>query len=118
MRTSYQKGVFAEKLACIYLILKGYRILQLRYKTKLGEIDIVARKRKMIIFVEVKQRSTEEKSVEAISAKAQKRISNAARQFISCHPEYTGFAFRFDALLFIPPFFVRHLDNAWSVSSY
>lgn len=118
MKTSYQKGMFAEKLACVYLTFKGYRILKTRYKTKFGEIDIVARKGKMIAFIEVKQRVTEKDGAEAISAQSQKRITNAAKQFISQNSKYVGFAFRFDALLFIPPIFVRHLDNAWSVSSY
>lgn len=118
MKTSYQKGVFAEKWACIYLMLKGYRILNLRYKTKLGEIDIIARKNKTIVFIEVKHRQTEKDSAEAISAQSQQRIVNAAKTFISKNTQYVDFAFRFDALLFISPLSIKHLDNAWSVSSY
>lgn len=118
MKTSYDKGIFAERLASIYLVLKGYRILQSRYKTGYGEIDLIARKGKTIIFVEVKQRQNEREGAEAITGKSQSRISNAAKQFISRNSRYADYDFRFDALLFIPPFFIRHLDNAWSVSSY
>jgi len=58
-KRGYEKmGRRAERLAALYLLLKGYRILARNYRTKSGEIDIVARKRRVVIAVEVKQRLT------------------------------------------------------------
>ena len=55
-KKTYQFGLFAEKIAILLLRLKGYQILKWRYKSYYGEIDIVAKKSRVIIFVEVKAR--------------------------------------------------------------
>lgn len=94
-------GRHAETVAALYLRLRGYRILARRYKTKAGEIDIIARKAKLIVIVEVKQRLTLEAAHESISAQSTRRIADAAEHFISRHRRYQSYGLRFDALFFI-----------------
>jgi Holliday junction resolvase-like predicted endonuclease len=55
-RLAFRFGLTAESRAAAYLIAKGYRILARRFKTPVGEIDIVARRRGVLVFVEVKAR--------------------------------------------------------------
>ena len=52
-RIAFRFGLSAESRAAAYLIAKGYRILFRRFKTPVGEIDIVARRRGVLVFVEV-----------------------------------------------------------------
>ena len=51
---AYEQGHAAESIAAFYLMLRGYRILKRRYKTPVGEIDIIAKKDSALHFVEVK----------------------------------------------------------------
>jgi putative endonuclease len=53
---AFRIGIFVKSRAAAYLVAKGYRILARRWKSPLGEIDIVARRRKLLVFVEVKTR--------------------------------------------------------------
>jgi putative endonuclease len=55
---AFRLGLSAESRAAMFLIAKGYRILARRFKTPFGEIDIVARRRRALVFVEVKARET------------------------------------------------------------
>ena len=57
---AYRSGVFAETLAALLLRLKGHRVVARRYKTPVGEIDLVALKGKRLAFIEVKRRKTAE----------------------------------------------------------
>ena len=66
---SYKYGIFAEYVVAVYLILKGYRILEKRYKTKVGEIDILAVKGRDLIAFEVKARRKQEVQENCIHTK-------------------------------------------------
>lgn len=112
-RTGYQKGLRAEWLAGWYLRFKGYRILALRYKTHLGEIDIVAARGKTVVFVEVKQRSTQDRAKESIHAENQARVRRAAELYLQKYPRYTGHDVRFDAIVFAPGAWPQHLQNVF-----
>ncbi len=116
-RKSYNKGLWLEKLAALYLVLKGYKILAMRYKTRAGEIDIVARRRKTLVFVEVKGRRDINEALESVHAKNRSRVEQAARHFLSRHQKFAQDDMRFDVILFAPPFSFRHLDNAWQARS-
>lgn len=116
-KTSYDVGVGAEKTACDFLIAKGYKILFQRYKTKFGEIDIIAQKNKVICFVEVKIRKTAHEALESVTPRSQKRIQNTALFFLSQYPQYEFFDLRFDVIVMTSPFDILHLDNAWEASS-
>ena len=121
VRTSYKKGVDAEDVAVQYLRLKGYGSLAQRYKTGVGEVDLIAEKDGGLVFVEVKAHKTMERALQAVTEKSRRRIEAAAMHFIMEHPEYNEYAMRFDVLI-VPPnatpnllgaVDVDHLDNAW-----
>jgi len=116
-RATYKKGLWAEQIAKLYLMLKGYRIVASRYKTPMGEIDIIARKANWIVFVEVKNRPSGDEGLFAVSAKSQGRIVNAARYYLADLSKRQkmgeNFDFRFDVLAVSRFFHIRHLDNAW-----
>jgi putative endonuclease len=110
--TSHDKGLWAEFLAALYLRLKGYRILVQRFKTPVGEVDIIARRGKTLVFIEVKQRASLAAALECVTAQMQTRISRAALFFLSsavCPPHDHC---RFD-LITVSGLRIRHLDNAW-----
>jgi putative endonuclease len=110
---AYKRGHMAEQLAALYLLLKGYRILKRRYKTPVGEIDLVAQKRNTLVLVEVKTRGHAAAALESITYKNQTRVTQAAQYFLSAHPGYCSMDVRFDAIVMGWPFYWRHLDNAW-----
>lgn len=107
--TSYQKGLLGEWIASFYLMLKGYRILRRRYKTKVGEIDIIAQKGDAVIFVEVKKRSSFEEAAYAITSHQRQRLLNAARWFLTSEA-HEG-ELRFDAILLVPWRMPWHIRN-------
>ena len=107
------RGGRAELLATVLLIFKGYLVLKRRYKTKLGEIDIIAKKGKAIVFVEVKARNNHDDAAYSITERQKKRIEGAARVFLSAHPHYAEKFCRFDAVLVAPMRLPTHITNAW-----
>ncbi len=96
-------GRSAEARAVWLLRAKAYRILARRFRsmkgTGAGEIDIVARKGRLIAFVEVKARPTQAQALEAIGARQQARLVRAAERFVTRFPRFAAFARRFDAVL-------------------
>jgi putative endonuclease len=112
-RTGYKTGLLAEKLAEILLMLKGYSILARRHKTPVGEIDLVARRGRTLVFIEVKWRGTAEEAAEAVHAKNRARVQNATALYLQKHPEYSHMDVRFDAVLLAPGRWPRHVTQAW-----
>ncbi|MDR1475645.1 MAG: YraN family protein [Holosporales bacterium] len=108
LQTTYIKGIFAEYLAAAFLLVKGYRILKLRYKCKHGEVDIICKKGNAIIFVEVKYRPTLDQALFAIDRQKYKRIQSAALHFLKGTPIYTGYDLRIDAIVINRRLFVSH----------
>ncbi|NKB20382.1 MAG: YraN family protein [Alphaproteobacteria bacterium] len=106
-------GRWAETLAVIMLRLKFYRILARRYRCPVGEIDIVAVRRKTIVFVEVKARRTVEQAMESVTSRQQQRITRAATAFLQSHPKFQDLLMRFDALLIVPKRLPHHVKDAW-----
>ena len=112
-RNSYDQGHWAETMAALYLCLKGFKVLERRYKTSVGEIDIIARKGKMIIMAEVKFRPDAGQGLEAVSAPSRRRIERTAEHFLARNTAYAQHDIRFDVLAVSGAFSVHHLDNAW-----
>ena len=96
-----------------FLRSRGYHILEKRFKTHAGEIDIIAQNGKTLIFVEVKLRKTKEAAAESIDKKNQKRVRNAAELYLQQHPEYTECEMRFDALILAPGVWPEHIPGAF-----
>lgn len=116
-RKAYFYGLYAEILTVVFLTLKGYRILKWRYKTPVGEIDILAKKKNALIVVEVKARRTLDTAKESVTLKMQKRIIRAAEYYINRHPECMDMDIRFDLMAIGGFFSAQHLDNAWRPAS-
>lgn len=112
-RRSERKGRRAELLAALALMLKGYRIVSMRYRTPVGEIDIVARKRDLVAFVEVKARRDLAAGVDAVSFSAQRRIAAAAELFISRQKDGPGLSWRHDVIVVSPWTWPKHLEDAF-----
>ncbi|NPA40572.1 MAG: YraN family protein [Thermodesulfobacteria bacterium] len=86
---SRKKGYDAEEIAVKFLKKKGYKILKRNYFTKVGEIDIIARKKKLLVFVEVKSVTGEdvELAEEKVDFKKQHKIIKVAKHFILTHQD-------------------------------
>lgn len=113
MASGHATGLRAEFWAALYLRLKGYRVLEQRFKTPLGEIDMVVRRGRRLAFVEVKWRATAAQAAEAIHSRNRDRVRRAAALYLQRHPEYTGWEVGFDALVMAPRAWPRHMRNAW-----
>lgn len=129
---AYKQGVQAEKVAALYLKARGYEVLEVRYKTPVGEIDLILRHKNCLVFAEVKSHRNEEQALFAVTQRSRRRIEAAAEHYISYHEDVVDCEMRFDVLI-VPPdvlkktsnltsnltcnllgaFSVRHLDNAW-----
>ena len=109
----YKKGHRAEYLSRVFLMLKGYRPLALRHKTKLGEIDLVMVKGKQIIFCEVKARAALMGGLDAVSPFSRQRIQKASSLFIQRNPRFQNHDWRFDVVVVRPWRLPYHLKDAW-----
>jgi putative endonuclease len=114
---AFQTGLSAESRAAAFLMAKGYRILARRFRTPHGEIDIVARKRNLLAFVEVKARASLDEAAYAVTPRQQARIIAAAQGWLMAHPEHADFDMRFDAMLIAPRRLPRHLLAAFDAST-
>jgi putative endonuclease len=114
---AFRTGLSAEALAAAYLMAKGYRILAKRFRTPHGEIDLVARKRDLVAFIEVKARASLDDAAYAVTPRQQARIIAAAQAWLMTHPEHAEFELRFDAVLIAPRRLPRHLLAAFDAST-
>jgi putative endonuclease len=114
---AFRTGLSAEARAAAYLMAKGYRILAKRFRTPYGEIDIVARRRNLLAFIEVKARASLDEAAYAVTPRQQQRIIEAAQAWLMAHREHTDFDLRFDLRLIAPQCLPRHLLAAFDASS-
>ncbi len=113
---AFRTGLSAEARAAAFLIAKGYRILAKRFRTPHGEIDLVARRRSTIAFVEVKARDNLDDAAYAVTPRQQARIIAAAQIWLMAHPEHDGYDLRFDAMLIAPRRLPHHVMAAFDAS--
>ena len=114
---AFRTGISAESRAAAYLMAKGYRILAKQFKTPHGEIDLVAKKRNLVAFIEVKARGSLDEAAYAVTPRQQARIIAAAQGWLVAHPEHAEFDLRFDAVLIAPRHLPRHLLAAFDAST-
>ena len=107
-----KRGRGAETLACWYLRLKGWRILARRARVPGGEVDIVARRGRMLAFVEVKARANEEAAAFSLDQYRLQRVAVAAERLA---PRFMrdGDDIRIDAMFVLPRRIPLHLTNVW-----
>jgi putative endonuclease len=108
-----RRGRRAETIAAWYLRLKGFRILARRYRTPVGEIDLIARRGRLVAFVEVKQRPTPGEAAEAVGPAGRRRIARAAAAWLATHPAAAGLDFRFDVVITSPARLPSHICGAF-----
>lgn len=106
-------GQRGEALAALFLQAKFYRIRHRRYKTPLGEIDLVVERQGTIAFVEVKTRAHHSLEAEALEAVNTARIVRAAEHWLARHPREAEKTCRFDVIFLAPGRWPRHLINAF-----
>ena len=107
------RGHWSEWLAAILLTLKGYRVVAMRYRTKMGEIDIIARKGDLAIMVEVKARRDVMAAVNSVTPTAQRRISNASDIWLSKQRDAAKLSTRFDIIAVQPWRWPTHFKDAF-----
>lgn len=114
-RKAEKAGRRAEIWVALYLILTGHRILAKRYKTRSGEIDLIARRGKTILFVEVKQRAKPEHAIDPVTARSEERIIRSGEIFMSRHPVYVdqGYALRYDMAVVTGHWRITYSRNAF-----
>ena len=106
-------GRRAERLAAWWLRLKGWRILAVRARTPVGEVDLVARRGRVLAFIEVKARASEARSRLgarrlAAAPRRRRRRSADARAMRA-----TATIVRIDAIFIVPRRRPRHMTNVW-----
>ena len=105
-------GRRAEAIAALWLQLKGWKILGRRVKTPVGEVDLVARRGKVVAFVEVKARSTERQAGLALDEWRLRRVAAAAEALAHRYAR-AGDDIRLDAVFIVPRRLPRHMANIW-----
>jgi putative endonuclease len=111
-RKAERGGRRAERLAAWWLRLKGWRILAVRARTPVGEVDLIARRGRTLAFIEVKARATDEAAALALDEYRLRRVARAAEALM---PRYArdGDTTRIDAMFVTPWRLPRHLANVW-----
>lgn len=111
---AFKRGLSAESRAALLLIAKAYRILERRWKTPFGEIDIVARRRGVVVFVEVKARGGVDEALEAVTERTKRRVMAAAELWLARNPQQSNRDMRFDVIVVTPGKMPRHIVNAFN----
>lgn len=117
-RRAFRKGHNAEGIAALWLRLKGYRILARRFRCRMGEVDIIARRGAVLAIVEVKARNEVTVAVDAVQGAAWRRIEAAADVWRARHPQAQALSLRYDIVAVTSAFRLRHLAGAWQPNRY
>ena len=111
-------GDEGEKRACQYLLSKGFAIIERNWRTKGGEIDIIAYKNDIIAFVEVKTlpNGTSDMIQRELNYQKRQRIIKTSKRFLLKHREYNNSYVRFDVIVIDMPGLepIYHIENAFS----
>jgi len=114
---AFKLGVSAEARAALYLAAKGFRPLARRWKSPVGELDLVVKRGSLLVFVEVKARPRLDEAAEAVLPRQRRRIVAAAEAWLAAHPEHAGYDMRFDAVLIAPGRLPQHIVSAFEVEA-
>jgi putative endonuclease len=112
-RKAQSAGRLAEIIAAWLLRFKGYSVLARGYRHHSGEIDIMAKRGRVLAAVEVKLRPDFTAAAEAVSARQRARIMRAAEAFLASRPDANRLNLRFDVVLMVKGRFPRHIEDAW-----
>ena len=115
-QVAFRTGISAESRAAALLIAKGFRILARRWKSPVGEIDIVARRRGLLLFVEVKARASLDDAAWSVTPRQRARIVAAAEAWLAVNADERIRDIRFDAMLVAPGRIPHHIPAAFDAS--
>jgi putative endonuclease len=104
-------GRSGESAAVWLLRAKGYRIVARRYRTPAGEIDIVARRGRVLAAIEVKARAVAPDEI--VTLRQRRRVARALEAFVQYRPQFQGFTWRFDLIVVRPWQLPQHVVDAW-----
>jgi putative endonuclease len=107
------RGRWAEHIAAWRYRLTGFRLLARRYRTPVGEIDLVMRRGRTLAFIEVKARSSLDDALHALSPRQQERLMRAAEVFLRAHPVHDDCLMRFDLMAVRPWRWPVRVTDAW-----
>ena len=108
-----KSGRRAEIWAALWLMMKGYRILGFRLKTRQAEIDLLAIRGRTLAVVEVKQRASLLIALETVSFDQRARLRRAGAALAASRPALRGAAVRLDLMALAPGKLPRHIPDAW-----
>lgn len=111
-REAERSGRMAELLVAAAYALQGYQLLERRFRARGGEIDIVARRGRLIAFIEVKLRADHDAAILAVTPANRRRLEAAAARFLSSRPHFGEFAVRYD-IAAVAGLRVRLVKDAW-----
>ena len=111
-----QLGRYGEFLAALFLNCKGYSVKSRNFSTSFGELDIVAKQGKTLVFVEVKTRTSRRygRAADAVNSQKRERIHRLAAAY--CHAygyDFYGTPLRFDVVEVYPPLRIRHIKGCF-----
>ena len=110
---AFKLGLSAETRAAALLMAKGYRIAARRWRCAAGEIDIIARRGNLLIFVEVKARTKLDDAAYSVTGRNQRRVAAAASAWLAENPQDAMSDMRFDAILVAPRSLPQHIQGAF-----
>jgi len=111
-RAAEREGRLAERLAALAYLIRGYEILDRRFRASGGEADLVVRRGRLIAFVEVKSRKDREAAILAVTPKNRRRLERAAARFLALRPHFGEFAVRYD-IVAVAGIRVTLIRDAW-----
>jgi putative endonuclease len=114
-RATFQRGHYAEWVALLFLLAKGYRPLARRYAAAGGEIDLVMARGDTIVFVEVKARGLMDDALSSITAIKRQRFSRAVRAWLARNDWARGKTWRADAVFIAPRRWPQHIVSAFEL---
>ena len=122
MKTSQQKrgarareqGRRAEWVAAVWLLCRGWRIVAFRYRTRYGEIDLLARKKGVLAVIEVKRRASREEALAAVKPIQRRRLLRAATALAATRLDCRGLSVRLDLIAMAPGRLPLPIENAWN----
>jgi putative endonuclease len=112
-QVAFRLGISAECRAAAFLVAKGFRILARRWRSPVGEIDIIARRRQLLVFVEVKAREKFDDAAWSVTDRQRARIVAAAEAWLARQGDHDFVDMRFDAVLVVPGRVPRHIPAAF-----
>ena len=111
-RKAERLGRKAEWLVAFAYLLRGYQVLQRRYKVKSGEVDLIFRKKQVVVLCEVKARSDLETAIEAVTAKSRRRIERAGQYYLTKNAHLAEQGVRYD-IAHVKGWWPNSIKDAW-----